>query len=182
MNITVYCGAAAGNDPAFAQAARDLGAYIGRNGHTLVWGGGGTGLMGTVANAALNAGALAVGVIPDFLLELETPPTGFTNFEVTTNMADRRTRMIELGHAFVALPGGPGTLEEVSEIVALIKLNRMSKPLFLLNANGYFAPLMATYQAMVDHGFLQPHVLDHLQLVDSVDQLATRLNSCESRG
>ncbi|MDO4503034.1 MAG: TIGR00730 family Rossman fold protein [Coriobacteriia bacterium] len=176
MNITVYCGAATGNDPAYLQAAQELGEWIGRNGHTLVWGGGGTGLMGAVANAALAAGAPAIGVIPDFLLELETPPAGFTNYQVTTTMAERRTRMIELADAFVALPGGPGTLEELSEVMALIKLRRCAKPLILANINGYYEPLAATYQTMVDHGFIPAEILSHLQLASSIQDLTKLLS------
>lgn len=177
MNITVYCGANPGNDPAFALAARELGAWIGRSGHTLVWGGGGTGLMGAVATAALEEGGSAIGVIPDFLMELETPPAGFTNYQVTATMAQRRTRMIELADAFVALPGGPGTLEEISEIVSLLKLERLEKPLVLLNINGYFGSLVATYRTMVEQGFMPAALMERLQLADSAEQVIRMLSA-----
>ena len=177
MNITVYCGAFSGNDPAFALAARELGTWIGSQGHTLIWGGGGTGLMGQVATAALAAGGEAVGVIPDFLMEVETPPAGFCNYQVTTTMPERRTRMIQLADAFVALPGGPGTLEEISEIMSLLKLGRLDKPLVLVNINGYFNSLTATYQIMVEQGFMSEALMERLMLADSVEQAIAFLSA-----
>lgn len=177
MNITVYCGAFSGNDPAFALAARELGTWIGSQGHILIWGGGGTGLMGQVATAALAAGGEAVGVIPDFLMEVETPPAGFSNYQVTTTMSERRTRMIQLADAFVALPGGPGTLEEISEIVSLLKLGRLDKPLILANINGYFNSLAATYQDMVDQGFMPASLMERMMLADSVEQSIALLSA-----
>lgn len=170
MNVTVYCGAAAGDDPAYEKTAIELGIWIAKNGHHLVWGGGSTGLMGAVCNAMLDAGGTGTGVIPRFLLEIEQPPERPVTLEVVETMATRRARMIELGDVFVALPGGTGTLEELSEVTSLIKLKLKDTICILMNVNGYYDPLVATYDAMVEHGFMVSDVREKLVSVATVDE------------
>lgn len=171
MNVTVYCGAAFGDDPDYEKTARELGAWIVDRGHRLVWGGGATGLMGAVSLTVLKAGGEATGVIPEFLMEIERPPEGFENLEVVDTIATRRSRMIELGDAFIALPGGTGTLEEMSEVTSLLKLGVMDAPCVLLNVNGYYEPLMAAYDAMVEHGFMPAQARNRLVAASSIREL-----------
>ena len=114
MNITVYLGANAGNDPALAQATAELGRWIGESGNTLVYGGSESGLMGVLAKSALAAGGKAIGVEPQFFIDEGYEFDGLTELIVTRDMSERKAKMIELGEAFIALPGGTGTLEEIT--------------------------------------------------------------------
>ncbi|MBQ3892464.1 MAG: TIGR00730 family Rossman fold protein [Mailhella sp.] len=153
MNITVYCGAHYGNDPAYAACARSLGAWIAASGYALVYGGGRVGLMGIVADAALAGGGKVYGVIPRFLVERETEHCGLTKLTVVETMAERKRIMLEQGDAYVALPGGSGTLEEISEVISLIRLNRLQKPCILFNACGFYDPLKLQLERMERDGF-----------------------------
>lgn len=116
MNITVYLASSTGNDPKFEAAVKELGTWIGASGNTLIYGGSKTGLMGELAQSVLQAGGKVIGVEPQFFVEEEYQYEGLTQLIVTKDMAERKTKMIELGDAFIAFPGGVGTLEEVSEI------------------------------------------------------------------
>lgn len=179
MNITVYCGAKIGNNPAFASEAYALGAWMAREGHALVWGSGDTGLMGAVAEGVLENGGHAIGVIPRFLEDLETPfPTDFDGRlvkEFTDDLAVRRTRMIDLGDAFVALPGGPGTLDEISEVIGFAKLDMMNRPIILMNVNGFYDTLVAFIDNMVVHGFIPQRVRDAVLVASSAAEVAALL-------
>ena len=117
MNITVYLGANEGNDPALHKAVTELGAWIGQSGNTLVYGGSKSGLMGALADSVLNAGGRAIGVEPQFFVEKELQHDGLTQLIVTKDMSERKNKMIELGDAFIAFPGGTGTLEEITDIL-----------------------------------------------------------------
>ena len=128
MNITVYLGAFGGSDPAFAAAVDELGAWIGKNGHSLIYGGSETGLMGRLALSALAAGAEVTGVEPRFFVEQEVQCDQLTRLIVTEDMPQRKAKMIELGQAFIAMPGGTGTLEEISEVMSLVSLISSSVP------------------------------------------------------
>ena len=141
MNITVYLGAAFGNDPCLQSEAEKLGAYIGQAGHTLVYGGSHNGLMGVLARSAKNNGARVIGVEPQFFID-----AGFVNDDVdelyvTQTMSERKNKMIELGDAFIAFPGGTGTLEEISEIMAKCALRHLSAPCILFDLNDYYEGL-----------------------------------------
>ena len=171
MNITVYCGSMTGNDPAYVETAQALGTWIGQNGHTLVFGGGGVGLMGALSDAVLEAGGKAHGVMPSFLVDREASRSGLTTLEVTDSMPERKNRMIELGDAFVALPGGPGTVEEISEIMSLKKLGRVSGPCILFSVDGYYDELAAVYDKMVVYGFATPVERAKLSVVSSLPEL-----------
>ena len=122
MNITVYCGSNFGDNPHFEEAAHDLGAWIARAGHTLVYGGSSVGLMGAVSRAAIEGGAPVIGVEPEFFIEAGVAQHDLTELIVVETMGERKSKMIELGDAFVALPGGVGTLEEISEIFTRVRL------------------------------------------------------------
>ena len=154
MNITVYCGSAYGADPAFQQGARELGTWMAKNGHTLVYGGAASGLMGEIADAVLQGGGKAIGILPDVLVEREPPHEGLTEFYQVKSMTERKAMMIDFGEVFVAMPGGPGTLEELSEILSLDKIEILKVPCILFNINGYFDALVEVYDRMFEHGFM----------------------------
>lgn len=175
MNICVYCGSKAGDDPAFAQTAKRLGTWIAGAGHALVYGGGGVGLMDAVASAALVGGAHVIGVIPQFLVDAEELKDGLPEVHVTQTMAERKALMVELSDAFVALPGGPGTIEELSEVLSLLKLGKIDAPLVLLDVDGYYDALARAYDVQVEHGFSTPAERAHLQTARSVEELEALL-------
>lgn len=137
MNITVYLGANPGNRPEYARYAYELGQWIAGHGHTLIYGGSRTGLMGKLADGALEQGGRVIGVEPRFFMEKELQHQGLTELIVTENMAQRKKKMLELGDLFLAFPGGIGTLEEISEIMSLNKLDMVPKPFAFLDYEGY---------------------------------------------
>ena len=152
MNITVYLGANAGNDPALAQATAELGRWIGESGNTLVYGGSASGLMGVLAKSALAAGGKAIGVEPQFFIDEGYEFDGLTELIVTRDMSERKAKMIELGEAFIALPGGTGTLEEIAEVMSKVSLRHLSAPCILYDLNGYYEPLRELLRRMIDAG------------------------------
>src|SRR4051812_14772503 len=148
-SVAVYCGSRPGHDPAHAAAARALGAGLAQRGVRLVYGGGGIGLMGVVAEAALEAGGAVTGVIPEFLTRVERPYPKLVELEVTTSMHSRKTRMFELSDAFVTLPGGLGTLDETVEVLTWRQLRLHAKPIIILDIGGWAQPLVALVEAMI---------------------------------
>ena len=132
MNITVYLGANKGIDDTFSIAVRELGKWIGANGHTLIYGGSKTGLMGELAESVLMEGGRVTGVEPQFFVEAEVQYDEITELIVTKDMTERKTKMIELGDAFIAFPGGTGTLEEITEVMSKLSLNQLSAPCIFL--------------------------------------------------
>ena len=181
MNITVYLGANAGNDPALAEAVRELGSWIGANGHRLVYGGSRSGLMGQLAQSALDAGGTVTGVEPQFFVQQELQHDGLTELIVTKDMTERKTKMIELGDAFVALPGGVGTLEEISEIFTRVRLDMGPHECFLLNIDGFYDPLRSFLESMVEHRFFDQCDLDRCHFPRSVEELARLLSTADTR-
>lgn len=175
MNVTVYCASSFGHDPAFADEARALGAWIGANHHTLVYGGTNVGLMGLIAGTALDAGGYVIGVLPDILADREPPSGRLSEFYRVETMAQRKAKMIELGEVFVAMPGGPGTLEELSEIMSLAKLGTPPGYLYLLNVNGYYDELIVSFDRMLAHGFMTSEMRSYLKVAHSADELARML-------
>ena len=125
MNITVYLGALEGNDPALGNAVRELGTWIGESGNSLVYGGSKSGLMGQIAESVLNAGGKVTGVEPQFFIDSELQYDEITELIVTKDMAERKAKMIELGDAFIAFPGGTGTLEEIAEVMSMVSLKHL---------------------------------------------------------
>ncbi len=152
MHITVYLGASEGNDPALKQAVCELGQWIGQNGHVLVYGGSKTGLMGDLAQSVLSAGGRVIGVETRYFMERELQYEGLTQLIVTETMAERKTRMIELGDAFVAFPGGTGTLEEISEVMSMVSLRQLDAPCILYSLNGYYDGLRQLLSHMIQMG------------------------------
>ena len=153
-SVCVYCGSNAGNKPAYAERAAALGARLAQEQLALVYGGGNVGLMGIVADAALAAGGEVIGVIPEQLVGWEVAHRGLTRLEVVANMHERKARMFDLSDAFVALPGGFGTLDEMFEMLTWRQLGLGDKPCAFLDVDGFFAPLVAMMDRMVDERFL----------------------------
>jgi hypothetical protein len=174
-NICVFCGSSFGRKPAYARAARQLGAALASRDFGLVYGGGSIGLMGAVADAALEAGVPVVGVIPRALARREIAHHGLTRLEVVPSMHARKARMARLSDAFVAMPGGIGTLEELFEVLTWGYLGIHAKPTGLLDVGGYWKPLVRLLDHAVEEGFLRR---EHRKLVvidKSPDRLLGRL-------
>jgi uncharacterized protein (TIGR00730 family) len=153
--VAVYCGSADGTNPAFVAEARALGAAIAAAGLGLVYGGANIGLMGAVADAALARGAHAIGVLPEVLVGREIAHDGLTQFELVPTMHARKARMVELADAFLVLPGGYGTLEELLEVVTWAQLGMHAKPCILINTAGYWDGLLAFLDTAVAAGFVK---------------------------
>ena len=156
MNITVYLGANEGNDPALKQAVQELGRWIGESGNALVYGGSRCGLMGEIAESTLNAGGEVTGVEPEFFVQGELQHEGLTELIVTKDMTERKTKMIALGNAFIAFPGGTGTLEEITEVISKLSLEQLDAPCILYDLNGYYQPLHQLLQQMITMGLSTP--------------------------
>ena len=152
MNITVYLGANEGNDPSLKEAVRALGTWIGKTNHTLIYGGSKSGLMGELAESVLYAGGKVTGVEPQFFIDAGFEYNAITELIVTKDMAERKAKMIELGDAFIAFPGGTGTLEEIAEVMSKVSLGHLDKPCILYNLNGYYDGLKAQLAHMIDLG------------------------------
>ena len=175
MNITVYLGAFGGSDPAFAAAVDELGAWIGKNGHSLVYGGSETGLMGRLALSALAAGAEVTGVEPRFFVEQEVQCDQLTRLIVTEDMPQRKAKMIELGQAFIAMPGGTGTLEEISEVMSRVALHKLDAPCILYNLDGYYEGLRAQLTHMVKMGLCIQEKLENIHFAADLGEIKTIL-------
>lgn len=175
FRLCVYCGSRAGTRSAYPALAQHLGAAIGRRGWTLVYGGGRAGLMGEVADAALAAGANVVGVIPDSLMRLEVGHAGLTELHVVTNMHQRKQMMAERADAFLAMPGGIGTFEELFEVWSWRHLGYHDRPLGLLDAAGYWQPLVDFLRHAQVEGFMSDEQLSMLQIDDDVERLLDTL-------
>ncbi len=175
MNICVFCGSAAGNRQAYVNAAIEVGSLIYNSGSSLVYGGGNIGLMGIVADEVMRRGGNVIGIIPDFLLQREVAHKGITHLEVVNSMHERKRRMADLANAFIALPGGWGTLDELAEILTWKQLGLIHASVGLLNIQGYFNPLIQQMRLMVDEGFLNAKNLDQLIISESPQQLLNHL-------
>ena len=175
MNITVYLGANAGNDPALAEAVRELGSWIGANGHRLVYGGSRSGLMGQLAQSALDAGGTVTGVEPQFFVQQELQHDGLTELIVTKDMTERKTKMIELGDAFIAFPGGTGTLEEIAEVMSKVSLGHLDAPCILYDLDGYYAGLKALLAHMVEMGLSSPERQSGIYFAKDLDEIKSIL-------
>lgn len=188
-SICVYCGSQPGHDPAFRQAAQILGRAMAENGIDLVYGGGTKGLMGAVADAVLSNGGKAIGIIPEFLMNKEASEQDLgqlTELHVTKDMHERKHLMFERSDAFVTLPGGIGTLEEIVEVMTWAQLGRHTKPMVLANINGFWDPLNALIGHMRAAGFIhtghlvRPLVIDRAEeIVPGILAAATNLTDDE---
>ena len=175
FSVCVYCGSRLGALPAYQALAQQLGAAIGKRGWQLVYGGGRAGLMGTVADATLAAGGRVVGVIPDSLMKLEVGHAGLTELHVVQTMHQRKQMMAERSDAFIAMPGGIGTFEELFEVWSWRHLGYHQSPLGLLDTQGYWSPMLSFLNHSVAEGFMGPDQMAMLHVADDADALLDQL-------
>lgn len=176
MNIAVYCGSNPGTCPAFVEQAQKLGQWIGQSGNALVYGGSSIGLMGVVSRAVLEAGGKVFGVEPEFFIEAGVAQHDLTELIVVDTMQERKAKMIELADVFVALPGGVGTLEEISEILSRQRLRMCLGPCYFLDIDDFYAGLRLQLDAMANARFLEPADRDSAVFCSSADQLIEHLS------
>lgn len=177
--VCLFCGANAGRAPLFAETAAELGRVLAERGVGLVFGGGRVGLMGVAADAALAAGGEVVGVIPEAIRDLEVAHTGLADLRVVASMHERKQLMHDLSDAFVVLPGGHGTLDELFESVTWLQLGYHDKPIVVLNLEGYYDPLLAMLDRAVEHGFVNPEVRRLWLVEESVEGALARIEGWE---
>ena len=171
MNITVYLASSTGNDPKFEAVVKKLGTWIGASGNTLVYGGSKTGLMGELAQSVLQAGGKVIGVEPQFFIDEKYQYEGLTQLIVTKDMAERKTKMIELGDAFIAFPGGVGTLEEVSEIMSKLSLGHLHALCIYYNLDGYYDDIKHFLQQMILKGFSSEEKQQGVYFAESLEEI-----------
>lgn len=171
MKIAVYCGSTSGNREAFTKGARELGTWIGEHGHTLVYGGAQGGLMGTLADAVLEHGGTVTGVLPAVESIQKRRHPGLTEYIETKDMAERKARMIELSDAYIALPGGPGTLDEITDVISLARLGIVEKPCVLFDMEGFYQPLKQVFDQMLEVNFARKEDFRKVLISDSLETI-----------
>lgn len=171
MNITVYCGASVGNNAIHQQATVALGKWIANNGHRLIYGGGKAGLMGLVADTVLENGGEVIGIMPAFLQERELAHPNATEMHTVDTMQQRKLKMIEWGNVYIALPGGPGTLEEISEVVSWARIGQNDNPCIFFNADNFYQPLKAFFEQMIACGYLTQADFDKVLFSDDLTEI-----------
>jgi uncharacterized protein (TIGR00730 family) len=178
-SVCVYCGSNAGARPVYAEKATQLGTRLAREGLAVVYGGGNVGLMGIVADAALAAGGEVIGVIPEQLVGWEVAHQGLTRLDIVANMHERKARMFDLSDGFIALPGGFGTLDEMFEMLTWRQLGLGDKPCAFLDVDGFYAPLAAMMDRMVEERFLHADQRRDLWHGDDLDALIAWMRAYE---
>src|SRR5271165_5169389 len=178
--VCVYCGSSPGADPAFAEAAKALGKALAQNGVRLVYGGGSVGMMGTLARSALDNGGQVTGIIPEFMTGKERPKPLTDDMIVTRDMHERKRKMFEHADAFVALPGGVGTLEELVEQLTWAQLGRHKKPILILNMERFWDPLCALLDHMRRLQFIRAGLSVDLLVAERVDEILPKLLAAAS--
>jgi uncharacterized protein (TIGR00730 family) len=177
FSVCVYCGSRPGTDPDYLDAAKSTGASIAENGWRLVYGAGDVGLMGAVAEAATNAGAPTLGIIPTHLLDVEAPRGVFGDRIITETMHERKKVMLMNADAVLLLPGGAGSLDEFFEVLTWAQLGLHAKPIVLLNVNGYWDPLIALIDHVITQGFADNSIRDFYSVAGTVEDAVTALKS-----
>lgn len=176
MNITVYLGATPGNDPALATAVKELGTWIGQNGHALVYGGSRCGLMGMLAESVLKAGGHVTGVEPQFFVDAGFVYDAIDELIVTRDMSERKAKMIALGDAFIAFPGGTGTLEEIAEVMSKVALHHLDAPCILYDLNGYYTGMRILLDTMLEKALSTPEKQRGIRFAKNLSEIAAILN------
>jgi hypothetical protein len=177
MRWCVFCGSSPGHDPRFIEYARAVGTALARAGNDVVYGGGRTGLMGAVADAAIAAGGRVFGIIPQQLEDREIAHRGISDLRIVGSMHERKALMAELSDGFVALPGGFGTFEEFCEAVTWVQLGIQQKPCLLANLAGYYDPLVGQFDRGCESGFISPANREIVQVVSSLEDLLAVVSS-----
>lgn len=171
MNIAVYCGSSFGRNPVYQEAAQEIGSFVAGRGDRLIYGGSKAGLMGVVADATLIHGGHVTGVEPQFFIDAGYVHPGIDETIATETMNERKAKMIELADAFIAIPGGSGTLDEISEVIVLAGLSDRPKPCILYNKNHFYDLLRNFYDYMVIEGFLSQRNRDLIFFCDTVEDI-----------
>ena len=177
MKITVYLGANEGNDPALKAAVRELGTWIGENGNSLVYGGSKSGLMGELAESVLEAGGTVTGVEPQRFVDEGFLYDAITELIVTPDITERKTKMIELGDAFIAFPGGTGTLDEITEIMSQVALKDLKAPCILYNLHDYYHGLKLLLEHMVTMGLSSEEKLEGIHFAADLSEIIAILGT-----
>lgn len=175
--IAVYCGSSSGSDEIFKTKAYELGENLAQNNIELVYGGAKVGLMGAIANGVLDNGGKAIGVLPNFLAEKELQHIKLTEIIFVETMHERKAKMSELADGFIGLPGGFGTMEELFEMLTWAQLSLHSKPIGILNVNGYYDSLIEFIRTMYQNGFLKEEYLDLLLVSDNIQELLRQMKN-----
>ena len=176
-SICVYCGSSPGNNPLYLEIAKALGTRLALEGITVVYGGASVGLMGAVADACLDAGGKVIGVLPEVLMKRELQHKSLTEMYIVDSMHTRKAKMAELSDAFIALPGGFGTFEELCEVATWSQIGLHKKPIGALNVNGYYDPLEKLILTGIKEGFMSENYKDLIVFENSVDELLTALKN-----
>ena len=171
MKITVFCGANNGKSELYKENAIELGEWIARNNHTLVYGGGKVGLMGIIADTVLDNGGEVIGIMPQFLVDREISHNDINELIVVDDMSVRKTKLVDLGDVFIALPGGPGTLEEISQVISWVRVGKKDAPCILMNINGYYDFLEQYFDKMVAEGFLTIEDRKNTLFTDNIEEM-----------
>jgi uncharacterized protein (TIGR00730 family) len=174
--LCVFCGSSHGNDPAYTLATRHFGSLMAEKGFDLVFGGGGVGLMGELARAAREGGSKVTGIIPGFLRYVEPPLSIANELFITRDMNERKARMFAAADAFVILPGGLGTLDELSEALTGAQLDTHSKPIVIVNVKGFFDPFLSLVDDFVAKGFAAPGIRDMMRVVATPEEAIALLH------
>ena len=177
MKITVFCGANNGRNEAYKENAMEVGKWIATNNHTLVYGGGKVGLMGIIADTVLEKNSEVIGIMPQFLVDREISHTGITEFIIVDDMSERKTKLVDLGDVFIALPGGPGTLEEISQVISWVRVGKKDAPCILMNINGFYDFLEQYFDKMVEEGFLTKEDRARTLFAKSVSEMEEFVNN-----
>lgn len=175
--VAVFCGSKFGNNPVYASDVSELGELLGKENFNIVYGGSSKGLMGNLANQAMQHGAKVVGVIPEVLLAWEHQHDGLSQLIVTKDMHERKRTMYEMGEAGIVLPGGFGTLDEMFEMLTWNQLSIHNKKVFVLNSGGFYNHLFAHLESLEKNGFLYDPVYERIQLHDTAESLTAALKS-----
>ena len=178
MEITVFCASNEGTEPSFMEDAYKLGAWIAGQGHTLVYGGCRTGLMGAVADGALDAGGKVIGVLTDIPRIQDRRHHGLTEYIETQTLAERKSILMERPQVFITLPGGLGTLDELGDVLSLIRAGVDSRPCVVYDAGGYYQPLQAFFQEMLDAGFVEQEVFDQVLVTSDLAAIEDFIQGC----
>ncbi len=179
MYITVYLGANQGNNDRFKVAVEELGSYIGKRGDTLVYGGSRSGYMGVLADSALKSGGIVIGVEPQMFIDKDFQHSGISQLIVTKDMSERKSKMIELGEAFIAFPGGTGTLEEISEIMSMVSLELVDAPCILYNLDGYYDGLKELLDTMISYDLSSEERQKGIYFASNLDEIGEILRAVD---
>ncbi len=179
MNITVYCGANFGTKSIYKEKTVEVGVWIAKRGDTLVYGGGKKGLMGVIADTVLANNAKVIGITPTFLMERELAHQKLTELIVVDSMTERKLKMKELGDCYIALAGGVGTLEEISELISWSRIGQNDNPCIVFNIDGYYNHLERQYDEMVNKGFLSEEDRSKILFTDSLDEMEKFISEYE---